>query len=96
MLFLKKKYDSVVYLYLHPALLTNDKAQLTVVCSDVSLRLCSFLTSVCVSVQVKETRDEKKGVLEDQLKLIESERGKVQSQCDGLQYQVSPGGAEPV
>ena len=39
--FEEKKYDSVVYLYLQPALLTNDRAQLTVVCSDVSLRLCS-------------------------------------------------------
>ncbi|KAF0295904.1 Tripartite motif-containing protein 2 [Amphibalanus amphitrite] len=38
--------------------------------------------------QVKETRDEKKTVLEDQLRLIDSERSKVQSQCDGLQYQV--------
>ncbi|XP_037074978.1 tripartite motif-containing protein 2-like isoform X2 [Pollicipes pollicipes] len=38
--------------------------------------------------QVKTTRDEKKSVLEDQLRLIEAERSKVQSQCDGLQYQV--------
>ena len=44
---------------------------------------------------MKATRDEKKGVLEDQLRLIEAERSKVQSQCDGLQYQVSRGAEAP-
>ncbi|XP_076030770.1 tripartite motif-containing protein 2-like isoform X2 [Oratosquilla oratoria] len=37
---------------------------------------------------VKKLRDEKKKVLTDQLDIIESERRKVQQECDGLQYQV--------
>ncbi|XP_047481478.1 tripartite motif-containing protein 2-like isoform X1 [Penaeus chinensis] len=37
---------------------------------------------------VKKMRDEKKKVLQDQLDIIESERRKVQQECEGLQYQV--------
>ncbi|GAB6029536.1 hypothetical protein CHUAL_005286 [Chamberlinius hualienensis] len=38
--------------------------------------------------QAKKTRDEKKKVLQEQLALINAEKAKVESECDGLQYQV--------
>ena len=34
---------------------------------------------------VKKTKDEKKKVLHEQLSLIQSEKEKVESQCEGLQ-----------
>jgi tripartite motif-containing protein 2/3 len=37
---------------------------------------------------VKKIRDEKKRVLKEQLDLIETEKSKVQNECEGLQYQV--------
>uniref|UniRef100_T1IJA1 RING-type domain-containing protein n=1 Tax=Strigamia maritima TaxID=126957 RepID=T1IJA1_STRMM len=37
---------------------------------------------------VKKTRDEKKSILQEQLQLIQSEKEKVQEECNGLQYQV--------
>ncbi|XP_064641836.1 tripartite motif-containing protein 2-like isoform X2 [Lineus longissimus] len=37
---------------------------------------------------VKKIRDEKKRVLKEQLDLIQTEKSKVQNECEGLQYQV--------
>lgn len=37
---------------------------------------------------VRKIREEKKTILKEQLDLIQSEKQKVQSECDGLQYQV--------
>lgn len=41
----------------------------------------------CLSM-VRKIREEKKTILKEQLDLIQSEKQKVQSECDGLQYQV--------
>ena len=38
---------------------------------------------------VKKTKDEKKKVLHEQLSLIQSEKEKVESQCEGLQVCLS-------
>ncbi|CAB3381544.1 Hypothetical predicted protein [Cloeon dipterum] len=43
---------------------------------------------LALSNAVKEARDKKKQVLEEQLKLIAAEKAKVDGECDGLQYQV--------
>ncbi|CAM1311867.1 Uncharacterised protein g5823 [Pycnogonum litorale] len=37
---------------------------------------------------VGKTRDEKKKVLEEQMEIIQTEKSKVEAECDGLQYQV--------